>query len=388
MSQVRESIILVPGALWCNIFGPRAPKFDGKEVMSLSNPNNPVFITEVQAPSTGSGMLDANENATRINQLHGIATTNATGAGIPKQVSNVKASVANAQTGSTCTVSVLFSQDPTDKNFAGVAVLVKGYQGNSQLVQVSSGASSPIKFVLNNTGETVSFTIQAYGNGGAAPITGSPTCSAVLPQSTGGGFGSSTVVSPPATTTPAVPCDHFYGGVGDGNFPPVGTSGRAGSNGGSSNVVGVVLFKLDAPITVNRVVINVSQNAGTGGKVAFGIYNASGNLLLQAQYTVPSGAATGSVEILVTGAPITLAAGNYFFANSADATANGGPFLVSTIAVDATQNHVLNGASVGGPRIATATNAMSAGSLPSTLGVLTALDLSVLRAIPLAVFYS
>ncbi|MGA9798580.1 MAG: hypothetical protein WBQ68_06205 [Terriglobales bacterium] len=166
--------------------------------MSLSKPSSPVFITEGVASGAQpvSPSLDSNQNATLINQLHGIANTNATGAGIPKQVSNVQVSVANAQTGATCTVSVLFTQDPTDKNFAGVAILVKGYQGNNQLVQVSSGISSPTKFVLNNTGENVSFTVQAYGNGGAAPLTGAPTCSASLPQSTGGGYGSSTITSP------------------------------------------------------------------------------------------------------------------------------------------------------------------------------------------------
>src|SRR6478672_3397374 len=168
--------------------------------MSLSNPKNPVFITEgVASDRQPTSMLDSNQNATLINQLHGINTSNATGAGIPKQVSNVQVSVANAQTGSTCTVTVLFSQDPTDKNFAGVAILVKGYQGNNQLVQVASGVTSPTKFVLNNTGEIVSFTVQAYGNGGAAPLTSAPTCSGTLPQSTSGGFGSSTTTSPSTT---------------------------------------------------------------------------------------------------------------------------------------------------------------------------------------------
>ena len=170
--------------------------------MSLSRPNSPVFITEGVATGAqpASSSLDSNQNATLINQLHGQNTSNATGAGIPKQVSNVRASVANAQTGATCTVTVLFSQDPTDKNFAGVAILVKGYQGNPQLVQVSSGVGSPTKFVLNNTGENVSFTVQAYGNGGSAPLTSAPTCGATLPQSTGGGFGSSSSSSSPSAT--------------------------------------------------------------------------------------------------------------------------------------------------------------------------------------------
>ena len=67
-------------------------------------------------------------------------------------------------------------------------------------MQVSSGVGSPTKFVLNNTGENVSFTVQAYGNGGSAPLTSAPTCGATLPQSTGGGFGSSSSSSSPSAT--------------------------------------------------------------------------------------------------------------------------------------------------------------------------------------------
>ncbi len=173
--------------------------------MALSKPNNALFVSDlVRSGDESSGMLDSNENATRINQIHGIASNNALGAGIPKQVTDVQVSVANAQQGTTCTVTLLFRIDSTDTNFAGVKIWVSRYQGNNQLVQVASGTSSPSKFVLNNTGERVSFTIQAYGNGGTAPITQSPTASATLPPSTAGGFGSSTSTSTlPALTMPA-----------------------------------------------------------------------------------------------------------------------------------------------------------------------------------------
>ena len=164
--------------------------------MSLSSPKNPPILNEsVASEKSAEVLFSADENQTRLNQIHGINVNNQIGAGIPKQVSNVRVSIGNAQTGATCTISVLYSVDPTDTSFSGVNIWARGYQGNAQLVQVSSGTGSPTKFVLNSTGETVSFTIQAFGNGGNAPLNQSPTSSAVLPKSTAGGFGSSTVVS-------------------------------------------------------------------------------------------------------------------------------------------------------------------------------------------------
>lgn len=161
--------------------------------MSLSNPTNPPIVNEAVAKKLSSGLVFAvDENQTKVNQLHGIAPNASNGAGIPKQVTNVQVSIANAQAGLTCKVVVQFKQDPTDKNFSGVNIWVKGYQGNSQLVQVASGTTSPTVFILNNTGETVSFTIQAFGNGGNAPLAQSPTSSGTLPKGSNGGFGSQT----------------------------------------------------------------------------------------------------------------------------------------------------------------------------------------------------
>lgn len=169
--------------------------------MPLSVPNNPPTVNEAVAQPASSGLvIGIDENQTKVNQLHGIASNNAQGAGIPKQVTNVQVSIANASTGVTCTVSVLFKADPTDKSFSGVNVWVKGYQGNPNPVQVGSGTSSPTKIVLNNTGEIVSFIVQAFGNGGNAPFTQSPTCSGTLPKSTSGGFGSSAVTSGGSST--------------------------------------------------------------------------------------------------------------------------------------------------------------------------------------------
>lgn len=128
-----------------------------------------------------------------VNQIRGINQAGATGAGIPKQVTNVFVTVANAQTGSTSAVTVVFHRDPSDKNFAGVYVWVRGYQQNPAPVQIASSADSPVTFVLNNTGEAVSLIVQAYGNGGSASLASAPTSGLSLPKSSGGGVGTSTV---------------------------------------------------------------------------------------------------------------------------------------------------------------------------------------------------
>lgn len=196
--------------------------------MGLSTPKNPPMLSEVVAAPVSTGaVFNALIPGTQVNQIHGIAPNNSSGAGIPKQVSNVQVSIANAQTGATCTIAVLFQRDPSDKSFSGVNIWVKGYQGNAQLVQVASGASSPAKFVLNNTGETVSFTIQAFGNGGNAPISQAPTSSGTLPKSTTGGFGTGTtnyynVTNPPPGSTPVgaslVPIGAFNSGASSSGF--------------------------------------------------------------------------------------------------------------------------------------------------------------------------
>lgn len=130
---------------------------------------------------------------TGVNQIRGNNPATATGAGIPKQVTNVTAAVANASSGATSTVTVTFQRDPTDTAFAGVTVLVKGYNGNQIPTQVASGTDSPIQFILNNTGEAVSLIVQAYGNAGIAPTASAPTTGIQLPKGSGGGFGTTTV---------------------------------------------------------------------------------------------------------------------------------------------------------------------------------------------------
>lgn len=125
-----------------------------------------------------------------VNQIRATTVNSSTGTGIPKQVSSVSTAMSNAATGATSTVTVTFQRDPTDTSFAGVQIFVKGYQGNQTPVMVAQSTESPAKFVLNNTGESISVTVQAYGNGGNAPLSNAPTAGIRLPKSSSGGFGS------------------------------------------------------------------------------------------------------------------------------------------------------------------------------------------------------
>ena len=130
-----------------------------------------------------------------VSQIRGTTVSGSTGAGIPKHVTDIGTAMSNASTGSTSTVTVTFRRDPTDKAFAGVKVWAKGYQGNQTPTLIASGTDSPITCILSNTGESLSITTQATGNGGDAPISTAPTTGLTLPKSAAGGTGTSTSTS-------------------------------------------------------------------------------------------------------------------------------------------------------------------------------------------------
>lgn len=115
----------------------------------------------------------------------------------PQHVSGVTAILKKSSDVSTkCTIS--FQRPVHDGLFVDVSVFVSGYQGNSQPVKVASG-QSPVSFPLNNTGESLVFTVQANGPTGSAPLSSAPTTTAKLvstplatvptPSGTGGGTG-------------------------------------------------------------------------------------------------------------------------------------------------------------------------------------------------------
>lgn len=351
--------------------------------MSLSQPNNPSFINNV-AKSVFSGSIFASlVSRTQVNQIKGVTQNNTTGAGIPKQVNNVQVSVANAQAGSTCTVTVLFRQDATDKAFSGVNVWVRGYQGNGQLVQVASGTQSPCKFTLNNTGETVSFTIQAFGNGGNAPLSQSPTASGVLPKSTTGGFGSSTVTgysvsNPPPSSglTLNTSGKGWFLAAGSKDHSPVINSFNAALTNRAANVLVVSQFVLSETWTLSKVSYAL-QTAVAASNFNFGIYDSSGNKLID------SGAFDGSITTAQTKSftAVTLPPGVYYFVVS---ETTGGSLQGPIIQMPAaTLAKWLGYFTATTAFVGTAANATSGNVLPATLGTITAATAAWFQGLPL-----
>lgn len=78
-------------------------------------------------------------------------------------------------------VSVSFTRDASDVNFAGVNIWAKGYKGNAQAVLVTSGQDSPVNFLMETTGESVTFIGQAVSaDGTPVALEEAPSAVAVL----------------------------------------------------------------------------------------------------------------------------------------------------------------------------------------------------------------
>jgi hypothetical protein len=136
----------------------------------------------------------------------------------------------------------------------------------------------------------------------------------------------------------------------------------------SSNEVRVRQFILQSYFTIGHVTIVLGSGSFSGTTFNFGIYSASGSLLLDSGpfsgvYTEDSLVQTLSIT------SVTLAPGTYYFAQTASES-DIQPFGVSggssnILVADAIANATT-------PRFAIAANAASGGALPSTLGTLTA----------------
>lgn len=78
-------------------------------------------------------------------------------------------------------VAVTFLRNSTDPAYDHVNIWLRGYKGNAQRVLQTQGAESPIYFLLETTGETITITGQPVGpDGTAAPIELSRVCTVKL----------------------------------------------------------------------------------------------------------------------------------------------------------------------------------------------------------------
>lgn len=120
----------------------------------------------------------------------------------PQHVSGVTAILKKSSDVAT-KATITFQRPVNDGLYVDSSVYVSGYQGNPQPVKVASG-QSPISVALNNTGESLAFTVQANGPTGSAPLSSAPTTTAKLvstplattPTTTGTGAGVTPYTSP------------------------------------------------------------------------------------------------------------------------------------------------------------------------------------------------
>jgi hypothetical protein len=136
---------------------------------------------------------------------------------------------------------------------------------------------------------------------------------------------------------------------------------------GTANQVTVYRFMLDFAITISEATTECLTNTGGGATGTFGIYDDSGNLLVNAGTWLTL---TSPGIVTNTFTPVTLQPGVYYHAQAATVTSSGFPGLSvnsgSITEIDQIPVYVKNAT-----RLGTAANPLSSGSLPATLGTIT-----------------
>jgi hypothetical protein len=135
----------------------------------------------------------------------------------------------------------------------------------------------------------------------------------------------------------------------------------------NSNEVRVRQFILQSSFTIGHITTILSNGSFSGTTFNFGIYSASGNLLLDSGPFNGDYTEDGLVQTLSI-TSVTLSPGTYYYAQTASESGIQPTGLVgnsSISVIDAIANATTS-------RFAVAANAASGGALPSTLGALTA----------------
>lgn len=148
--------------------------------------------------------------------------------------------------------------------------------------------------------------------------------------------------------------------IGPGIFQPVNVNPGSGASVTSAdNVVRFLSFVLPISVTIRTCTVRLT--AGLGSQVVgVGIYDINGNAVLRTSFTL-----TTTSPVTNTFSPVTLPAGVYFLAQSA----NPGPTTSCISVVVSTDAYpVINAVN---PSYGHAANVMSAGVMPATLGALT-----------------
>lgn len=213
----------------------------------------------------------------------------------------------------------------------------------------------------------MSFMFSGGGSGGGG-TTSPGGSSGDIQYNNAGSFGGITVV--PAANGGAADLrtaqkGYFWGAVGFNDAAITGTATPIAPTG--ANTVLVFQFALDAIVTVRKVTFLNGSTVTASATASFGIYDLSGNLLLDSGAFSTAVATQNLTNTL--GSPVTLNPGIYWFAqactngtNDARGSAAGAIFTGSVLPIARNLNTVRQG---------TAANAYSGGVLPATLGVVT-----------------
>lgn len=153
----------------------------------------------------------------------------------------------------------------------------------------------------------------------------------------------------------------FFGGFVNPFIPSGSIMTNAGPS-ASPNSVHAMLFSLPFPITINKVVYWVISNSSD--LWGFGIYSSDGLTKLVDTGALSTVTGTGAASVTL-GSPVTLPAGEYFFAETSSGTTSNSAYynLEATYTIPM-QNFNRNRAGV-------AANASVSGVLPATLGAIT-----------------
>jgi len=152
----------------------------------------------------------------------------------------------------------------------------------------------------------------------------------------------------------------------------------ASGNATMNSTTWVCQFVLPYAFAFDRIVCKISAATVAGKKVAFGIYDSTGALLLDSGTFDGANTAIQTNNVSIT----TLQAGTYYFAWASDA--NAGVYGINAVGSITGLIETFN---TGFTRFATSANTFNSTVMPATLGALTAVTAINVPGIPLPIFY-
>lgn len=195
--------------------------------------------------------------------------------------------------------------------------------------------------------------------------------------------GSGITLTPGSSGTVTISNSGVGGGITDfflsnGAMVQQSVSATGSVKGASDNLVLVMKIDIPAQCTVHKVSFVQADGNDPNENLSLALYDSSGNKILDTGVLVFD-AGAGSTKTVTLSSPVVIAAGTYYFAQSAQYV--GSPSNpVNTYTWGTTTNASLDkGAQLyqsTATRFATAANSRSGGVMPSTLGALTPLNTS------------